>query len=145
MHPKVACRDIHTRIICIFRLFWRLFMQTGSSWVGWCYWSGVIYQAKFIPTSHYETLNLGKLLHILRKRLCIKRPAGGGSHARHNKFNRRVKNIGTLDSQLMCLLIIELVANLKQIISLRQHKSFPFLIIWQLLTKIRVNTLITLI
>ena len=91
MHPKVACRDIHTRIICIFRLFWRLFMQTGSSWVGWCYWSGVIYQAKFIPTSHYETLNLGKLLHILQKRLGIKRRRGGASHARI--IHQRVKNM----------------------------------------------------
>ena len=91
MHPKVACRDIHTRIICIFRLFWRLFMQTGSSWVGWCYWSGVIYQAKFIPTSHYETLNLGKLLHILQKRLGIKRRRGGASHA--GIIHQRVKNM----------------------------------------------------
>ena len=47
---------------------------------------GVIYQAKFIPTSHYETLNLGKLLHILQKRLGIKRQGEGTSESmRHDR------------------------------------------------------------
>ena len=66
-------------------------------YVNWVFLGGlallewVIYQAKFIPTSHYETLNLGKLLHILQKRLGIKRRRGGASHARI--IHQRVKNM----------------------------------------------------
>ena len=66
-------------------------------YVNWVFLGGlallewVIYQAKFIPTSHYETLNLGKLLHILQKRLGIKRRRGGASHA--GIIHQRVKNI----------------------------------------------------
>ena len=68
--------------------FFGMLMTVYVNWVfllgGLALLEWVIYQAKFIPTSHYETLNLGKLLHILQKRLGIKREEGGSITRPHN-------------------------------------------------------------
>ena len=84
-------RKIHTYIRCI----WGMLIIVYLNWVflgGLALLEWVIYQAKFIPTSHYETLNLGKLLHILQKRLGIKR-AEGEHHMPALYIIHRVQNL----------------------------------------------------